>query len=101
MSSSPQDEGKVLTQTRVKRPPRYKVIIHNDDYTPMEFVVMILRRVFRQSPAKATRLMLAIHRTGIGIGGVYSREIAETKVETVLFLASEAQHPLQCTMEPE
>ena len=101
MSSSPQDEGKVLTKTRVKRPPRYKVIIHNDDYTSMEFVVMILRRVFHLSPAKATRLMLAIHRTGIGVAGVYSREIAEAKVETVLTLAGEAQHPLQCTMEPE
>jgi ATP-dependent Clp protease adaptor protein ClpS len=101
MSSNNQEEGKVLTQIRVKRPPRFKVIIHNDDYILMEFVVMIIQRVFHLSPAKATRLMLAIHKTGIGIAGVYSREIAETKVETVLFLASEAQHPLQCTMEPE
>lgn len=96
-----QEQGDVLTLPKTKKPKRYKVIIHNDDYTSMEFVVFILKSVFRHSAPSATRLMLAIHKTGIGIAGVYTSEIAETRVEQTLRLAQEHGHPLQCTMEEE
>jgi len=97
------DESEVQTRTKpkVKVPRKYKVIIHNDDYTTMEFVVWVLEQVFHHSPASATRIMLHVHRTGIGVAGVYTRDIAETRVEQVLALARDAGHPLQCTMEPE
>lgn len=95
------EQGETLTRTRTEKPPKFKVIIHNDDYTTMEFVIFILENVFRHTPASATRLMLAIHRTGIGVAGVYTREIAETRVDQTLSLAREAGHPLMCTMEPE
>jgi ATP-dependent Clp protease adaptor protein ClpS len=95
------EQGDVLTRGQTAKPVNYKVIIHNDDYTSMEFVVFVLQTVFRHSPASSTRLMLAIHRTGIGVAGIYTREIAETRVEQTLSLAREAGHPLQCTMEPE
>lgn len=102
MADKDRDEkGEVLTRTRQKKPKRYKVIVHNDDYTTMEFVVHLLTSVFRHSPASATRLMLAIHKTGIGVAGVYTKEIAETRVEQALSYAREAGHPLQCTMESE
>ncbi|MCB9680009.1 MAG: ATP-dependent Clp protease adapter ClpS [Alphaproteobacteria bacterium] len=94
-------QGETLTKTRTDKPKRYKVLILNDDYTSMEFVVFVLQSVFKHSPASATRLMLLIHRTGLGIAGVYAREIAETRMEQALALAHEAGHPLQCTMEPE
>ena len=95
------DQGETLTKERFKQPRKYKVLVHNDDYTTMEFVVYILRQVFRHSPQQATRVMLHIHNSGVGIAGVYTREIAETRVAQVLQLASENGHPLQCTMEPE
>lgn len=95
------EQGGVLEATRTQKPVRYKVIIHNDDYSTMEFVIFILQSVFKHTPASATRLMLAIHRTGIGVAGVYAKEIAETRVDQTLTLAREAGHPLQCTMEPE
>jgi ATP-dependent Clp protease adaptor protein ClpS len=102
MSEHDRDEsGEVLTRTNTKKPKRYKVLIHNDDYTTMEFVVYVLQSVFRHSPAAATRLMLTIHRSGMGVAGVYSREIAETRVEQTLALSRETGHPLQCTMEAE
>lgn len=96
-----EDQGDVKTRERVDKPKMYKVLIHNDDYTTMEFVVHVLRNVFRHSQASATRVMLHIHRTGIGVAGTYTREVAETRVVQVLDLAREEGHPLQCTMEPE
>ena len=97
------EQGDVQTKSRekTKKPRKYKVLIHNDDYTTMEFVVWVLKSVFHHSPAQATRVMLHVHRTGIGVAGIYTRDIAETRVEQVLKLAREAGHPLQCTMEPE
>ena len=86
-------------RTTTKKPPMYKVLLHNDDFTTMEFVVDILKRVFRRNEAEATRIMLHVHRTGIGVAGVYTREIAETKVRKVLNLARAVESPLQCTTE--
>lgn len=88
-------------RTTTKKPPMYKVLLHNDDYTTMEFVVMVLRRVFRHSQASATRVMLHIHNNGVGVAGIYTREVAETRIQQVHNLAAEWGHPLQCTMEPE
>lgn len=95
------EEGETLTKPKEKKPPRYKVIIHNDDFTTMEFVTWILQTIFKHTPASSTRLMLQIHRTGIGVAGVYVKEIAETRVDQTLTLARDAGFPLQCTMEPE
>ncbi len=95
------EQGETLTRERIEKPRRYKVLLLNDDYTTMEFVVHVLRTVFHHSQAQATRIMLHIHRNGVGVAGVYTREIAETRVAQVHQLASEAGHPLQCTMEPE
>ena len=87
--------------TKTKRPARYKVMLLNDDYTPMEFVVYVLEQFFNKSIEDATRIMLMVHQTGVGICGVYSYEIAETKVAQVLELARRNEHPLQCVMEKE
>ncbi len=84
---------------KVKRPPLYRVILINDDYTPMEFVVQILQKVFSMDRNTATRIMLEVHTKGKGICGVYTYEIAETKVAQVTGLAQQHQHPLLCTME--
>ncbi len=84
---------------KVKRPPLYRVILLNDDYTPMEFVVQILQKVFSMDRNTATRIMLEVHTKGKGICGVYTYEIAETKVAQVTSLAQQHQHPLLCTME--
>lgn len=89
------------TRTRAKRPERYKVLLHNDDYTPMEFVVSILEKIFGKSPAAATQIMLQIHRGGMGVAGVYVREVAETKVTTVHNLAEQRGHPLRAGVEKE
>jgi len=86
---------------RLKPPQMYKVLLHNDDYTSMEFVVAVLQAVFNHSEAAATRIMLHIHHNGVGVAGVYSYEVAETKVRKVLALAKEAEYPLLCTMEPD
>jgi ATP-dependent Clp protease adaptor protein ClpS len=86
---------------RLKPPQMYKVLLHNDDYTSMEFVVAILQTVFNHSEASATRIMLHIHHNGVGVAGIFSCEIAETKVRRVQELAKEAEYPLLCTMEPE
>lgn len=89
----------VGTKHEIKEPPMYMVLLHNDDYTTMEFVVHILMLVFRKSVEEATRIMLNVHRKGIGMCGVYNFEVAETKVDTVTRLAREKGHPLRCTME--
>ena len=96
-----QEDVKTRTEPKVKVPRKYKVLLHNDDYTTMEFVVWVLQNVFHHTPAAATRIMLHVHRTGIGVAGVYTRDVAETRVEQVAVLSREAGHPLQCTMEPE
>jgi len=85
----------------LKRPTLYKVILLNDDFTPMEFVVVVLERFFYKNREEATRIMLHVHQKGIGICGLFTREIAETKVRQVMLFASQNQHPLQCTLEPE
>ena len=84
---------------KLKRPPLYRVILINDDYTPMEFVVEVLETVFGMERSQATRVMLEVHTKGKGICGVYSYEIAETKVAQVTKIAHQQQHPLLCTME--
>ncbi len=89
------------TRTKLQRPPLYKVILLNDDYTPMEFVVGLLKTVFHKAHAEATRIMLHVHQNGIGVAGVYPFEIAETKVRTVEELARSSQYPLKCVMEKE
>jgi ATP-dependent Clp protease adaptor protein ClpS len=89
------------TKRRLKRPRLYKVILLNDDYTTMEFVVLVLEHVFHHGEATSRAIMLNIHQTGAGIAGVYTYEIAETKVQQVLELAQQAEYPLQCTMEPD
>ena len=93
----------VITRTRpkTKKPSMYKVLMLNDDYTPMEFVVHVLQRFFNMGPEDATRIMLHVHQRGVGICGVFTYEIAETKVNQVMDLARQEQHPLQCTMEKE
>lgn len=98
-----EDDGGVKTAptTRLDKPKMYKVIFHNDNYTSMEFVVWALQEIFKQTPAGATRVMLHIHKTGIGVAGVYTHEVAETKLTKTMDLAKEYGHPLQLTMEPE
>jgi ATP-dependent Clp protease adaptor protein ClpS len=83
----------------LKRPPLYKVLLVNDDYTPMEFVVQVLETFFRMSREKATQVMLHVHTRGVGVCGVFTRDIAETKVSQVNDFARENHHPLLCTME--
>ena len=99
--SAQEHNGSVLEveKTRVKPPPLFKVILLNDDYTPMDFVVVVLQTVFSMSREKATLVMLQVHREGMGVCGTYTREIAAAKVDQVRGLAKKHQHPLQCTME--
>jgi len=92
---------KTRAKTQTTRPQQWKVLLLNDDYTPMDFVVEILEAVFRKSEAEAVRIMGAVHQVGVGIAGVYTHEIAETKLLTVEHLAKSQGHPLQCAMEPE
>jgi ATP-dependent Clp protease adaptor protein ClpS len=94
-------ERRTKEQTKTKRPPLYKCILLNDDYTPMEFVVEILKTIFHKQHAEATRIMLHVHQNGMGVAGVYPFEIAETKIKTVEELAQESQYPLKCVMEKE
>ena len=89
------------TLTRTKKPSLYRVLLLNDDYTPMEFVVYVLERFFQKSREEATTIMLHVHQNGVGVCGVFTYEVAETKVAQVLDLARRHEHPLQCTMEKE
>ncbi|ONF95573.1 ATP-dependent Clp protease adapter protein ClpS [Sphingomonas jeddahensis] len=87
------------TRAKVKEPTPYRVLMLNDDYTPMEFVVLCLQRFFRMTAEEATRVMLHVHQKGVGVCGVFSYEVAETKVGQVMDFARANQHPLQCTLE--
>jgi len=87
------------TRTKPKKPSQYKVLMLNDDYTPMEFVVMVLKRFFSMDLEQATRVMLHVHQKGVGVCGIFTYEVAETKVNQVMDFARENQHPLQCTLE--
>ena len=100
---SPEIEEGVESEIRdeVEEPPMYKVLLHNDDYTTMEFVVEILMLVFSKSPEVAVDIMLDVHRKGVGVCGVYTYEVSETKVQTVHALAREHGFPLKCSMEEE
>jgi ATP-dependent Clp protease adaptor protein ClpS len=89
------------TRQKVARPPRFKVLLYNDDYTPMEFVVALLEQVFGKGPTEATQLMLQIHRSGSGIAGVYVLQVAETKVVAVHRMAEEQGYPLRAGLEEE
>lgn len=89
----------VKERAKTKKPAMYRVLLLNDDYTPMEFVVSILIGIFNKSPEDATRIMLNVHQTGIGTCGIYTFEVAETKVAQVMDAAKRNQHPLQCTLE--
>ena len=91
----------VKTKPKTKAPSMYKVLMLNDDYTPMEFVIHILERFFNKSPQDAMRIMLHVHQRGVGICGVYTYEVAETKVTQVVDFARKHQHPLQCTLEKD
>jgi ATP-dependent Clp protease adaptor protein ClpS len=99
------DEGRssalTLTRVRTKKPSMYKVLMLNDDYTPMEFVVDVLQHIFQKNREEATKIMLHVHQKGVGICGVYTYEVAETKVTQTVDYARKNQHPLQCTLEKE
>jgi len=108
LMAGPDDDGGentpergVATKVRpkTKKPSMYRVLLMNDDYTPMEFVVSILMGIFKKTQEEATQVMLSVHQTGIGTCGVYTFEVAETKVAQVMDAAKRAQHPLQCTLE--
>lgn len=88
------------TKKRVEPPQRYSVLLHNDDYTTQDFVVDVLMSVFRKSEMESVRIMLAVHQRGVGIAGVYTKSVAETKIATVHRMAREAGFPLRCSMEP-
>ena len=94
-------EGGTKTKAKTEKPSLYKVLLLNDDYTPMEFVVHVLERFFNKNQEDATRIMLHVHHHGVGVCGIYPFEVAETKVAQVVDFARRHQHPLQCTMEKE
>ncbi|MDH5298433.1 MAG: ATP-dependent Clp protease adapter ClpS [Desulfobulbaceae bacterium] len=98
---SRQAEGEVLSDLRqqLQEPPLYKVLLHNDDYTSMEFVVMVLETIFHKTTAEATRIMMNVHRQGVGIAGIYTRDIAETKMHMVMDLARQNDFPLKSSIE--
>jgi ATP-dependent Clp protease adaptor protein ClpS len=99
--SDGQDQLGIATKTRAKpkKPSQFKVLMLNDDYTPMEFVVIVLKRFFQMDMEQATRVMLHVHQKGVGVCGIFPYEIAETKVNQVMDFARQNQHPLQCTLE--
>ncbi|KYH28944.1 MULTISPECIES: ATP-dependent Clp protease adaptor ClpS [Clostridium] len=92
---------KEKTEIKIKKPNMYKVLLHNDDYTTMDFVVEILIKIFRKSPIEAERIMFDVHRKGIGIAGIYSYDIASTKIRQVMIMAEENGFPLKLTLEKE
>ena len=96
-------EDTILTEKKekVKEPRLYKVLLLNDDYTTMDFVVDVLQRIFHKSQTEATHIMLNVHKKGVGVAGVYTYEIAETKLSQVHSFAESEQHPLKCSVEPE
>lgn len=100
-AGGPQTGTIVRTRPKTKKPALYRVLLLNDDYTPMEFVVHVLERYFAKSREAATEIMLHVHHRGVGVCGVYTFEVAETKVAQVIDFARRHQHPLQCTMEKE
>ena len=102
-SETSSDIGAVVLEKdpETKLPPSYQVVLINDDYTPMEFVVMILERFFGLTHAQASDIMITVHKKGLAVVGVFSYEVAETKVAQVMDCARQHQHPLQCTMEKE
>ncbi len=97
--SGHQEETLTRNRENLQEPPLFKVLLHNDDYTTMDFVVMVLETVFGKDTAEATRIMLNVHQQGYGVAGVYTREIGETKVVTVHRLARKNQFPLKCSLE--
>jgi ATP-dependent Clp protease adaptor protein ClpS len=101
--NGPGGDTNVVTRTRTqtKKPSLYRVLILNDDYTPMEFVVFVIERFFNKTREEATRIMFHVHQHGVGVCGVFTYEVAETKVAQVVDLARRNEHPLQCTMEKE
>lgn len=102
-TADPRREGGVATKRRaeISRPARFKVLLYNDDYTPMEFVVAVLEQVFGKGPAQATQIMLQIHKTGLGVAGVFVLEVAETKLAHVHRMAEEQGYPLRGGVEKE
>lgn len=96
-----EEDGETIAHEEVKLPTRYKVLLHNDDYTTMEFVIEVLQKIFRKGSQDAERIMMEIHQRGHGICGVFSFDVAETKVAQVMEFAKESGHPLLCSMEEE
>ncbi|MFL2820090.1 MAG: ATP-dependent Clp protease adapter ClpS [Alphaproteobacteria bacterium] len=96
-----EEHTKVETKKKLQKPSLYKVLLLNDDYTPMEFVVFLLKKLFHKNNDEATKIMLHVHQNGVGVCGVFPYEIAETKVIQVLETAKKNDHPLQCTMEKD
>jgi ATP-dependent Clp protease adaptor protein ClpS len=101
MANSPHSNNTALKPevAKPKLPPMFKVLLLNDDYTPMEFVIEVIERFFNKSREQATKIMLKVHTEGVGVCGIYPQDIAETKMNQVLHHAREAQHPLQCIIE--
>ena len=98
---TPEEELDVATRPKTEKPRKYVVVLHNDDYTTMEFVVHVLEKFFHLGETEATRVMLHVHHKGVGLCGVYTYEVAETKVTQVMDFARQNGHPLQCTLEKE
>ncbi len=96
-----QDKTGVSERDSLQEPPRYRVLLHNDDYTTMDFVIMILQTVFQKNTDEATRIMLNVHHQGVGIAGIFTREIGETKVAIVHRMAKKNQFPLKCSLEKD
>jgi ATP-dependent Clp protease adaptor protein ClpS len=99
--SDPEEHLAVAERPKTKRPRRYQVVFHNDDYTTMEFVVHVLMKFFHKTETEATQIMLHVHHRGFGIVGLYTRDVAESKSAQVMDYAKEHGHPLKCTVEPE